>query len=352
LTDDPGEPGAGPGLELTGVHASHGSVDVLHGVDLAVDRGELLVVLGPSGAGKSTLLRVVAGLQAASRGRVTIAGRDVTGWRPGRRNVSMVFQSYALFPHLTVAANIAFGLVVRDTSKRTAAERARAAAAVAGCEHLLDRYPAQLSGGEQQRVALARALVREPDVLLLDEPLSNLDAALRVATRTELRALHERVGGTVLHVTHDQTEALVLGDRIAVLEAGRIQQVGTPEEIWTRPATTFVARFVGSPPMNLVPVEVALRLLDRAPARSLDPSLTVGFRPAAVVLGATGPEVTVDRVELVGEDAYVHLSLDGHAVLARVPSADRPKPGSTVTIAVRPRDVHLFDGTTGRRVEP
>ena len=231
MTDDPGEPGAGPGLELTGVHASHGSVDVLHGVDLAVDRGELLVVLGPSGAGKSTLLRVVAGLQAASRGRVTIAGRDVTGWRPGRRNVSMVFQSYALFPHLTVAANIAFGLVVRDTSKRTAAERARAAAAVAGCEHLLDRYPAQLSGGEQQRVALARALVREPDVLLLDEPLAAVDLARRRLILDVLVAIRDDLQVPLVYVTHSPEEARAIADYAIVLDEGKVVAAGPPGEV-------------------------------------------------------------------------------------------------------------------------
>jgi ABC-type sugar transport system ATPase subunit len=201
------------GLRLEGVSAARGGREVLHGIDLTVARGELLVVLGPSGAGKSTLLRVVAGLEPATAGRVIIAGRDVTRLRPGRRNVSMVFQSYALFPHLTVAENIAFGPLVRDGGRRRARELAERAAATAGCGHLLDRRPDQLSGGERQRVALARALVREPDVFLLDEPLSNLDVELRAETRAELRALHVRVGATMVHVTHDQVEALVLGDR-------------------------------------------------------------------------------------------------------------------------------------------
>jgi multiple sugar transport system ATP-binding protein len=352
-----------PGLVLADVHAAHGSVQVLHGVDLSVARDELVVVLGPSGSGKSTLLRVIAGLQPATRGRVLIAGKDITGWRPGRRNVSMVFQSYALFPHLTVAANIAFGLLVRDTPRQEAQERTRRAAAAAGCDHLLDRLPGQLSGGEQQRVALARALVREPAVFLLDEPLSNLDAELRVETRSELRALHQRVGGTMVHVTHDQTEAMVLGDRIAVLQAGRIQQIGTPEEIWSRPATTFVARFVGSPAMNLVPAPLARSLLDPPAADGsvdpagdgrgdglADPGLLVGFRPGAVRMGGSGPAGVVERVEVVGEDAYVHLRISDRPLTARVPAGDRPEVGSSHPVSVGRPDLHLFDGSSGRRV--
>ena len=347
-----------PGLGLADLHAVHGSVQVLHGVDLSVARDELVVVLGPSGSGKSTLLRVIAGLLPATRGRVYIAGNDVTGWRPGRRNVSMVFQSYALFPHLTVAANIAFGLLVRDTPRQEAQDRTRRAAAAAGCDHLLDRLPGQLSGGEQQRVALARALVREPDVFLLDEPLSNLDAELRVETRSELRALHQRVGGTMVHVTHDQTEAMVLGDRIAVLQAGRIEQIGTPDEVWSRPATTFVARFVGSPAMNLIPAPLARSLLDPPAGQNAtvdsdrlgDPGLLAGFRPGAVRLGGGGAPGVVERVEVVGEDAYVHLRISDRLLTVRVPAEDRPALGSAHPASVRRPDLHLFDGSSGRRV--
>jgi ABC-type sugar transport system ATPase subunit len=327
-------------LSLRDVRVAHGDHEVLHGIDLAVARDELLVVLGPSGAGKSTLLRAVAGLTPLSAGRIAIAERDVTRLRPGRRNVAMVFQSYALFPHLTAAENIAFGLVVRDVPKGEAAERARRAATTVGCGHLLDRRPGQLSGGERQRVALARALVREPDVFLLDEPLSNLDAELRVEMRAELKALHARVGGATLHVTHDQVEALVLGDRIAVLRDGRIEQVGTPDEIWHAPATTFVARFVGSPPMNLLPADGPLPGL--APAGTL-----VGIRPGALRLGDEGVPARVERVEVVGEDAHVYLRLGEHSVVARVPSADRPAAETHIT--VRPGDVHVFDPATGKR---
>lgn len=329
------------GLKLERVHAAFG----IHGVDLAVDEDELLVVLGPSGAGKTSLLRVVAGLMPAAEGSVYIGDKDVTRLRPGLRNVSMVFQSYALFPHLTVAENISFGLIVRDVPKAEARERTVKAAEAIGCRHLLDRKPFQLSGGERQRVALARALVRQPDVFLLDEPMSNLDLELRVETRAEIKALHGRVGGTMVHVTHDQTEALVMGDRIAVMKDGLIEQVGTPEEIWNRPATTFVARFVGSPAMNLLPGDGPLR----PPDLPADATRLVGFRPEAVHLGREGdPAGTVARVDVIGEDSYVYLNVGGQTVVARVPTGARPSTGDTVTVGVNA--AHIFDAATGRRI--
>ncbi len=342
---------AGAGLVVDELHAAPGPTEVLHGIDLDVARGELLVVLGPSGAGKSTLLRVIAGLEPATRGRVVIAGRDVTRFRPGRRNVSMVFQSYALFPHLTAADNIAFGLVVRDTPRAAIRDRIQRAAESVGCGQLLDRRPGQLSGGERQRVALARALVREPDVFLLDEPLSNLDAELRAETRAELRALHARIGATMLHVTHDQTEALLLGDRIAVLRDGRLEQVGTPEEIWRRPATVFVARFVGSPPMNLLPAPVLEKVplwQDSWHKGTFTQSRTVGFRPEAVRLGIGQVNADVERVDVIGEDAYVYVAVDGQQVVGRVGAAARPSAGGRVLISVRSTDLHLFDSAGTR----
>ncbi|MDM4719080.1 ABC transporter ATP-binding protein [Micromonospora sp. WMMA1363] len=344
---------SGAGLSLDGVSAAYRGDQVLHEVDLTVHGGELLVVLGPSGAGKSTVLRVAAGLEPVTAGRVRIAGRDVTTDRPGLRNVSMVFQSYALFPHLTVAENIAFGLEVRDTPRVVARQRARAAAETVGCAALLARRPGQLSGGERQRVALARALVREPAVFLLDEPLSNLDLALRVEMRAELRALHDRLGATMVHVTHDQTEALVLADRIVVLRDGRVEQAGTPDEIWRAPASVFVARFVGSPAMNLLPVDGPVHPAGDPPP-GLPAGLRIGFRPEAVTLGETvGAAATVDRVEVVGEDAYAYLTLAaGHPVVARVPADRRPGRGDAVRVGVRWADTHVFHADSGLRYAP
>ncbi|HEX5741766.1 MAG TPA: ABC transporter ATP-binding protein, partial [Pilimelia sp.] len=305
-------------MHLSGVTVRHGSVTALDRVDLDARAGELLVLLGPSAAGKTTLLRAVAGLDRVSAGTVRLAGRDITALPPGRRDVSMVFQSYALFPHLDVARNIAFGLAVRGVDRRAARERAAEAAAVAGCAHLLDRRPGALSGGERQRVALARALVREPAVFLLDEPLSQLDAELRLSTRGELRALHDRVGATTLHVTHDQAEAMALGDRVAVLRAGRVEQVAGPRELWDRPATRFVARFVGSPPMNLLPADRVAGAPPGAAEVGVRPEalrLTVCAADAAGGTGAGGPPRpaggagalrlagAVTRCELAGADS-------------------------------------------------
>ncbi|BCJ76995.1 sn-glycerol-3-phosphate import ATP-binding protein UgpC [Catellatospora sp. IY07-71] len=337
------------GLSLRGVHLTRGAIPALRGIDLTVARGELLVVLGPSGAGKSSLLRAVAGLDRVTDGTVAIAGRDVTALRPGQRDVSMVFQSYSLLPHLTVADNIAFGHRIRGADRRTAADRAAAAAASVGCADLLTRRPHQLSGGERQRVALARALVREPDVFLLDEPLAHLDAALRTSMRTEIRAVHDRLGATTIYVTHDQSEAMALGDRIAVLHDGRIEQLGTPDEVWHRPRTRFVASFVGAPGMNLLPGDGPLR----PPGTAADVEL--GVRPEHVALSAahSTPARTlgeVARVEVLGEDALIHLRLGGHAVVAKVPARTRPAPGDRVTVHVADEHLHAFDAATGERI--
>ncbi|MEV4414860.1 ABC transporter ATP-binding protein [Catellatospora sp. NPDC049609] len=337
------------GLSLHGVHLSRGAITALRGVDLAVRRGELLVVLGPSGAGKSSLLRAIAGLDAVTGGTVAIGGRDVTALRPGLRGVSMVFQSYSLLPHLTVADNIAFGHRIRGADRRAAAARAAQAAAAVGCGDLLARRPHQLSGGERQRVALARALVREPEVFLLDEPLANLDAALRTSMRTEIRAVHDRLGATTVYVTHDQSEAMALGDRIAVLRDGRIEQVDTPDGVWHRPRTRFVASFVGAPGMTLLPGDGPLRL-PGVEATAVE----LGVRPEHVTLtsagGTAGPLGEVARVEVLGEDALVHVRLGGHALTARVPARTRPAPGDRVAVGVAAEHLHAFDKVTGERI--
>jgi multiple sugar transport system ATP-binding protein len=329
------------GLGIEGLEKRYGEVAALAGVTLEAREGELLVVVGPSGCGKSTLLRCIAGLEVVDAGTVTIGGRDVTKLRPAARNLSMVFQSYALFPHMTVAENIGFGLVVRETPKAEVRRRVAEAAELVGIDHLVERMPYELSGGERQRVALARALVRHPDAYLLDEPLSNLDAGARVEMRTELRRLHREVGATMVHVTHDQVEALTLADRVAVLDAGRVKQVGTPEEVYDRPADRFVAGFLGTPRMNFL---TGLEARAFAPVRD---ETELGIRPEHLRLDG---DVTagVDLVELAGADAYVHLS---NGFVARVPADGRPREGDAVRIGVRPEHVHRFDRATGMRVE-
>jgi multiple sugar transport system ATP-binding protein len=328
------------GLRLESVEKRFGDVRALDGVDLEAREGELLVVVGPSGCGKSTLLRCVAGLEAVDEGSIRIGERDVTRMRPAARNVSMVFQNYALFPHLTVTENIAFGLVVRELPKPEVRERVDRAARLVGVEEFLERHPYQLSGGERQRVALARALVREPDLYLLDEPLSNLDAGMRVGMRTELRRLHREVGATMVHVTHDQVEALTLGDRIAVLNKGRVHQVGVPDEVYREPQDRFVAAFLGTPRMNF---------LDPAAAHPFMPvpdGTTLGVRPEHVRLGADGFETKVDLVEIAGSDAFVHLV---GGLVARVPADQRPAEGAQVHVQLSRSDTLLFDDETGQR---
>ena len=327
---------------VDGVEKRYGDLVALAGVGLEVSEGELLVVVGPSGCGKSTLLRCIAGLEAVDAGTVAIRGRDVTHARPAARNVSMVFQSYALFPHLTAGENVGFGLVVRETPKDEVRRRVADAVELVGIGHLVDRRPYQLSGGERQRVALARALVRDPDAYLLDEPLSNLDAGTRVEMRTELRRLHRQVGATMSHVTHDQVEALTLADRVAVMDAGAIRQVGAPAEVYDRPSDRVVAAFLGTPRMNFLSADAARPFLE-VPA-----SLEVGIRPEHVRLDGNVAR-RVELVEVAGGDAYVHLGGD---LVARVASDARPAEGDEVRLGIRRKDVHFFELATGKRVEP
>jgi ABC-type sugar transport system ATPase subunit len=329
-------------VALEAVRKRFGETQALDGVDLEATEGELLVVVGPSGCGKSTLLRCVAGLEAVDEGAIRIGDRDVTQVRPAARNVSMVFQSYALFPHLTVRENIAFGLVVREEPKAEVRARVAEASELAGVESLLERRPYELSGGERQRVALARALVRRPDAYLLDEPLSNLDAGTRVQMRTELRRLHREVGATMLHVTHDQVEALTLGDRIAVMDAGRVRQVGAPDEVYARPRDRFVAAFLGTPAMRFLSPEAARAFL------AMPEGTVLGVRPEHVRLVPDGVPARVDIVEVAGSDAFVHLD---RGLVAKVPADARPAEGAEVRIAIDRTDTHLFDEGSGERME-
>jgi multiple sugar transport system ATP-binding protein len=348
------------GLRFAGVSKDYGEIRAIRDVDLEVAPEELIVLVGPSGSGKSTALRLAAGLEEVTQGSIYIGGRDVTHVPPPARNVSMVFQGYALFPHLTVAENIGFGLRARRASRAETRARVESVAKVVGCSDLLLRRPFELSGGERQRAALARALVREPDVFLLDEPLSNLDAQLRVHMRAELKQLHQRVGGTMVYVTHDQVEALTLGDRVAVLRDGELQQVGTPDEVYGRPANRFVARFIGSPAMNVFAgrlEEGAVRagpfVFSPAPRNGrLDgQEFEVGIRPEHVqVTESHGMPATVQVIEVAGSETYVHLVADGEALIARVPSQARPSIGDAVSVRADSEHAYFFEAATGERL--
>ncbi len=304
------------------------------------------MLVGPSGSGKSTALRIAAGLESPTAGRVLLAGRDVTELAPGLRDVAMVFQSYALFPHLTVAENIGFGLRARRVPRDEVRRRVDEAAAAVSCASLLARRPRELSGGERQRVALARALVREPVAFLLDEPLSNLDAQLRVEMRAELKRLHQRLSATMLYVTHDQVEALTLGTRVAVLGHGRLQQVGTPLEVYRRPANRFVATFVGTPAMNVWRVVDGHAGPFPLDVGSASVPLDAGIRPEHVALGGEIP-ARVEVVEEAGSETVIHLLSDGHRVVARVGPETRVEQGDTVGLSLRREHIHLFDGHSG-----
>ena len=347
-----------PGLRFTGVRKDYGPIRALRGLDLDVADGELLVLVGPSGCGKSTALRTAAGLEDVTEGSIHIGERDVTRVVPSERNVAMVFQSYALFPHLTVAENIGFGLRARKMPGAEARLRVQKAAEKVGCADLLARKPFELSGGERQRVALARALAREPDVYLLDEPLSNLDAQLRVQMRAELKLLHQQVGTTMVHVTHDQVEALTMGDRVAVLRDGVIQQTARPDELYRRPGNRFVARFIGSPSMNVFRGRVdngSLRAgpftVSTPPALARGDDVDVGVRPEHLSVGGEGVEAEVVVVELAGNEAYLHLTCDGESLVVRVSPELMPGVGERVRVQVDAERLHLFDPETGERVE-
>jgi len=324
---------------------ANGQKAITH-IDLAADDGEFLVLVGPSGCGKSTLLRLVAGLEKPTSGRLFIGGTDVTELPPQARDLAMVFQSYALYPHMSVRDNLAYGLKVRRIDPVVVARRVAEVAAALDIGALLDRRPAQLSGGERQRVALGRAMVRQPKAFLLDEPLSNLDPALRTQARAELRRLHRTLGATVVYVTHDQEEAMTLGERVAVMRDGAIEQVAPPLDVYARPVNTFVAQFIGTPAMNLVPA--ALVGID-APD-----GVVAGIRPQDVALGTRGPlRATVDLVEPRGHDHLVHLrleSMEAGPLLAIVSGDAPPAIGTGVFATFSPERLHLFDGGSGTRL--
>ncbi len=319
------------------------------GVELAIEDGEFMVLVGPSGCGKSTALRMIAGLEAPTQGRVLIGDRDVTEVPPQERDVAMVFQSYALYPHMTVRDNLGFGLRMRGTTSARIAERVDVAAKALGLAAVLDRKPGQLSGGQRQRVALGRAIVREPKVFLFDEPLSNLDAKLRLETRAELARLHRRLAATMVYVTHDQEEALTLGTRVAVMNEGRVEQVGPPLEVYRRPETLFVATFVGSPAMNLLPA-------DLLPGLRTGAAGTLGVRPHDVSVVAAGDrDAVVDVVEPRGSELLLYLRLgskgEGPEIRVVTPPDLDVAPDRVVGLRFDRARLHFFDSDTGRRVE-
>ena len=335
----------------------HGTFSALKGIEFEIEPGEFFALLGPSGSGKSTTLRILAGLDAPTSGRIFVDGQDVTGADARDRDVAMVFQSYALYPHMTVFQNIAFPLEMAKIPKAEIAPAVRDAARKVKIDHLLDRKPGQLSGGQQQRCALARAIVRKARLFLLDEPLSNLDAKLRLETRVDLKKLQRSLGVTAVYVTHDQEEAMTLADRMAVFMEGEIQQIGRPAEIFARPNSIDVAAFIGSPPMNLLPGryaagEVSLgshRLRTRLQIPGAH-DVVFGIRPGAVRIGAEGIPAPVELIEDLGDTAVIDLDVAGHSVRARVSDGPVPREGETVAIMARPEDIHLFDAASRKRL--
>jgi multiple sugar transport system ATP-binding protein len=345
------------GVSMRGIVKRHGTFTALHGIDLDIQPGEFFALLGPSGSGKTTTLRILAGLEPLDGGRVLLDGHDVTDREPGERDVAMVFQSYALYPHMSVFDNIAFPLRMIATARDEVERAVREAAAKVRIDHLLVRRPGQLSGGQQQRCALARAIVRKPRLFLLDEPLSNLDAKLRLETRVELRKLQRALGVTTVYVTHDQEEAMTIADRVAVFMEGRIVQIGRPHDIFARPASTLVAGFIGSPAMNLLPAEVrgaVLRVggVDLPMDRPLGAAgaVTLGVRPAALRLASTGLPARVYLVENLGDAAIVDLDCAGQVIKLRT---DQPnvREGEAVHVTFARDAFHLFDRDTGVRRE-
>ena len=341
-----------------------GKVEVIHGVDLTFGDGEFVVLVGPSGCGKSTLLRMIAGLESVSDGEIDIGGVVVNDLAPRDRDIAMVFQDYALYPHKSVYDNMGFGLKMRGASAAEIEERVKEASEVLQIGHLLDRRPGQLSGGQRQRVAMGRAIVRRPKVFLFDEPLSNLDAQLRAEVRIEIKKLHQRFGTSIVYVTHDQVEAMTLADRIAVLRGGHVEQFGTPDEIYNRPASKFVAGFMGSPPMSFAPLTASgdgrsLTMPSGVvlPARaglSAGKAYDAGFRPEHVKLGAdafAGAVNTTARVEILeplGAETLALLSIGGAMLTGRFPPQAGVRTGDEVTVSLGAAEMHLFDTETGR----
>jgi sn-glycerol 3-phosphate transport system ATP-binding protein len=348
-------------ITIAGVRKSYGKTPVIHGVDLAIKHGEFVVILGPSGCGKSTLLRMIAGLEAINEGTIAIAGDVVNEKEPRERGCAMVFQNYALYPHFSVAENIGYALKVAGIPKAERLIRISEVAKSVGLEEYLDRKPGQLSGGQRQRVAMARAMIRQPKVFLFDEPLSNLDAKLRVQMRLEIRKLHQRLGVTSVFVTHDQVEAMTLADQIVVMNAGKIEQIGTPSEIYERPETLFVAGFIGSPPMNLLEAQVVGQgevevgnVVIQTPTLSginSGASVIVGLRPEHLEVGNSGAHVLhAEFVEKLGAIQLVHGTFAGKDFILQCPATEIVKPGQKLRFDIPSNTVHAFEPKSGARI--
>jgi sn-glycerol 3-phosphate transport system ATP-binding protein len=348
-------------ISLRGVEKTYGhgpkAVKVIHGVNAEITDGEFIVIVGPSGCGKSTLLRMVAGLEEITGGEIDIGGRVVNKLEPAERDIAMVFQNYALYPHMSVFDNMAYGLKIAKVPKPEIEARVQKAAKILELGMLLDRTPRQLSGGQRQRVAMGRAIVRQPAVFLFDEPLSNLDAKLRAQTRLEIQKLHAELGVTSLFVTHDQVEAMTLAERMIVMNAGRIEQIGTPEEVYGKPATVFVASFIGSPPMNLLEGKAeggqfhvgGMALALPTPAPQSGP-LRLGLRPEHATLVASGGwPLEVDLVEMLGAERLVHGRLAGQPFTLRIDGTLKP-PRSGERLGIEAGQLHWFDAASGQRV--
>jgi sn-glycerol 3-phosphate transport system ATP-binding protein len=352
-------------VSLRDLRKSYAGAEVIHGVSCEIADGELVVIVGPSGCGKSTLLRMVAGLEEISAGEVAIGGRVVNTVEPKDRDIAMVFQNYALYPHMTVFGNMAYGLKIRGLSKSDIAARVGRAADILQLDKLLDRKPRALSGGQRQRVAMGRAIVRDPQVFLFDEPSSNLDAKLRVQMRVEIKKLQQALATTSIYVTHDQVEAMTLADRLIVMNAGIAEQIGAPLELYERPASVFVGGFIGSPAMNFLPGRIAAGntiVLDGGATLPLSAGIaaapgsavTVGMRPEHFAADGAGAQMAlvVDLVEMLGADTIIHGRIEGAgpSILARLPGTARAAAGQRVELTIAKEQIHLFDAATGKRI--
>jgi multiple sugar transport system ATP-binding protein len=350
-------------VEIRDVRKAFGATNVIHGVNISIRDGEFVVLVGPSGCGKSTLLRMIAGLENTTAGEIRIGERVVNNLPPKERDVAMVFQNYALYPHMTVAANMAFSMKLRGAPKSEIEERVRGAADILGLSQLLERFPRQLSGGQRQRVAMGRAIVRDPQVFLFDEPLSNLDAKLRVQMRTEIKELHQRLKTTTIYVTHDQIEAMTMADKIVVMHDGLVEQIGAPLELYDRPNNIFVAGFIGSPAMNMIKGRIrnngsasfegpaGVRFLLPAAGTGSDGQPAVyGVRPEHFSLADDGAEAEVQVIEPTGSEVQVVAKLGGEEIIAVFRERHQFQPGDKIRLKPDPRLVHLFDEASGQRL--